>query len=369
MSYSTASLPDSIASSTQTLELDSLRAHHTQALVNIVSSCLYPTPIDAAALKRSLAELRRHLESPLSCAQSHPATETNAVEVIEHIMLCWVCARAAQADAQNYSMKRIVKTNDGRFDKYADLPEQIISEVIQCTSYLATMSVGIAAVAKTSLPTSLALLLSFSHCPTVLTYAFRTLTKLCTKHSVKRAKADGRWESEMGIYSVLDAFTSAQSALGLRNRFDSLAQAAFTLAADTVTHLAAISNQTPRPPSPPQSESGTFSTSQTSSENVFGLSPSFFPSMKLPRVRVEERALISALSLVNALIGAHDTVEARLRMRRELLDTPLYQCMKLLEEPEFEPTLACYEARRFRRAYASDIKACDPQEPATATSS
>ncbi|KAJ2908171.1 hypothetical protein GGI21_003153 [Coemansia aciculifera] len=354
MSFSTASLSESIASSTLTLELDSLRAHHTQALVNIVSSCLYPTPIDAAALKRSLIELRRHLESPLSCAQSHPATETNAVEIIEHIMLCWVCARAGQADAQNYSTKAIVKTKDGRFDKYADLPEHIISEVIQCTSYLATMSVGIAAVAKTSLPTSLSLLLGFSTCPTVLTYAFRTLTKLCTKHSVKRVKADGRWEPEMGIYSVLDAFTSAQSALGLRNRFDSLAQAAFTFAADTVTHLAAASSSEP---------TQSLNDSQTSSEKRFGLSPSFFPSMKLPRVRVEERALISALSLVNALIDAHDTVEARLRMRRELLDTPLYQCMKLLEEPEFEPTLAYYEARRFRRAYASDIKDCDPQTP------
>ncbi|KAJ2057402.1 hypothetical protein GGI17_005655 [Coemansia sp. S146] len=357
MSYSTASLTDSIASSTQTLKLDSLRAHHTQALVNIVSSCLYPTPIDAVALKRSLVELRRHLESPLSCAQSHPATETNAVEIIEHIMLCWVCARAAQADAQNYSMKNIVKTSDGRFDKYADLPEQIISEAIQCTSYLATMSVGIAAVAKTSLPTSLSLALGFSHCPMVLTYTFRTLTKLCTKHSVKRAKADGRWESEMGIYSVLDAFTSAQSALGLRNRFDSLAHAAFSFATDSLTHLAA---------DPPHSDSDSICTDTTREEKRFDLS--LFPSVKLPSVRVEERALISALSLVNALINAHDTVEARLRMRRELLDTPLYQCMKLLEVPEFEPTLAYYEARRFRRAYASDIKACDPQTSSTIAS-
>ncbi|KAJ2742901.1 hypothetical protein GGI20_004142 [Coemansia sp. BCRC 34301] len=366
MSYSTASLSDSIASSAQTLELDSLRAHHTQALVNIVSSCLYPTPIDVSALKQSLVELRRHLESPLSCAQSHPATETNAVEIIEHIMLCWVCARAAQADAQNYSMKSTIKTSDGRFDKYADLPEPIISEVIQCTSYLATMSVGIAAVAKTSLPTSISLSLGFSHCPTVLTYAFRTLTKLCTKHSVKRAKADGRWESEMGIYSVLDAFTSAQSALGLRNRFDSLAQAAFTFAADAVTRLAANSGQS-QSPSPPQSEYGFFGTGQASFEKRFGHSTSFFPSMRLSGVRMEERALISAVSLVNALIDAHDSVEARLRMRRELLDTPLYQCMKLLEEPEFESTLAHYEARRFRRAYAADIKACDPQTPSAVT--
>ncbi|KAJ2790581.1 hypothetical protein GGI18_001707 [Coemansia linderi] len=349
MSYSSASLTESIASSTQTLELDSLRAHHTQALVNIVSSCLYPTPIDAAALKRSLTELRRHLESPLSCAQSHPATETNAVEIIEHIILCWVCARASQADAQNYSMKHIVNTNDGRFDKYADIPEQTISEAIQCTSYLATMSVGIAAVAKTSLPTSISLLLGFSSCPVVLTYAFRTLTKLCSKHSVKRAKADGRWESETGIYSVLDAFTSAQSALGLRNRFDSLAHAAFVFVTDSLTHL---------------NDSSLYDSDRTD-QTIEKLGLASLPSTKLPTVRVEERALISALSLVNALINAHDTVEDRLRMRRELLDTPLYQCLKLLEVPEMEPTLAYYEARRFRRAYASDIRDFDPQTPPT----
>ncbi|KAJ2464475.1 hypothetical protein GGI02_004982, partial [Coemansia sp. RSA 2322] len=145
MSYSVASLTDSIASSTQTLELDSLQAHHTQALVNIVSSCLYSTPIDATALKRSLVELRRHLESPRSFMYSHPAIETSAVKVIEHIMLCWVCARAAQADAQNYRMESMVKTIDGRFDKYADLPKHIIYEAIQCASYLATMSAGTAA--------------------------------------------------------------------------------------------------------------------------------------------------------------------------------------------------------------------------------
>ncbi|KAJ2817507.1 hypothetical protein FBU31_006203 [Coemansia sp. 'formosensis'] len=219
------------------------------------------------------------------------------------------------------------------------------------------MGVGIAAVAKTSLPTSLSLLLGFSHCPVVLTYAFRTLTKLCTKHSVKRAKADGRWESEMGIYSVLDAFTSAQSALGLRNRFDSLAHAAFAFAAGAVTHLATDS---------PPGDSDSVCSDQTREEKRFDRT--IFPSIKLATVRVEERALISAISLVNALINAHDTVEARLRMRRELLDTPLYQCMKLLEVPEFEPTLVYYEARRFRRAYASDIKACDPQTFSTVAS-
>ncbi|KAJ2005179.1 hypothetical protein GGI04_002348 [Coemansia thaxteri] len=363
MSYSVASLTDSIASSTQTLELDSLQAHHTQALVNIVSSCLYSTPIDATALKRSLVELRRHLESPRSFMYSHPAIETSAVKVIEHIMLCWVCARAAQADAQNYRMESMVKTIDGRFDKYADLPKHIIYEAIQCASYLATMSAGTAAVAKTSLPTSLSLTLGFSDDPVVLTYAFRTLTKLCTKHSVKRAKADGRWESEMGVYAVLDAFTSAQTALGLRNRFDALANAAFTFAADSAAHLTSTPEQA-RTPILSQHECSSVA-SDSSSRRSSCQSLSFHHAGSIPSVRPEERALVSALSLVNALISAHDKAEARLRMRRELLDTSLYQCIKLLEEPEFEPTMSSYEARRFRRAYASDIEACDPQISAT----
>ncbi|KAJ2856998.1 hypothetical protein FB639_006041, partial [Coemansia asiatica] len=201
MSYSSLSSTNSSNSSTSTLYLDSLRTHHTQALVNIVSSNLHCTPINAEALLTSLIELRRHLESPLSCAHSHPATETNAAEVLEHILLCWVCARAAQTDAQNHDVNKAVQTIDQNFDKYAEIPVAAISEAIQCTSYLATMSVGIAAVAKTSIPASLALTLGFvdDHC--TLTNAFRALTKLCTKHSVKRPMAGARWESDTGIYA------------------------------------------------------------------------------------------------------------------------------------------------------------------------
>ncbi|KAJ2361639.1 hypothetical protein H4S01_005177, partial [Coemansia sp. RSA 2610] len=125
MSYSTLGGSQSTISSDNVPGgLDKLRIHHTQALVNAVSAALYPDAIDTAQLYGALVELRRHLESPLAAMHAHPVTETNAAEVAEHILLCWVCARASQADAQNYSLETIVETVDRRFDKYAGIPEQ-----------------------------------------------------------------------------------------------------------------------------------------------------------------------------------------------------------------------------------------------------
>ncbi|KAJ2377135.1 hypothetical protein IW150_001561 [Coemansia sp. RSA 2607] len=337
------------------LYLDNLQTHHTQALVNITSSYLHQDPIDTPALTKSLIELRRHLESPLRCTHRHPATETNAVEVLEHILLCWVCARAAQTDAQNYSVDKTVSTADGLYDKYAKIQICAVSEVVQCTSYLATASVGIAAVAKTSIPSSLTLSLGFVDDHNMLTNTFRALTKLCTKHSVRRPKAGGRWESETGIYSVLDAFTRAKSALGLRNRFDTLANAAFAFVIEmepTINRL----------PSPSLSESNRSIGSLRSTSSLSTYSQSSYLSYQPGSLA--ERVVTSALVLVNALVEAHANSEARLRLRKELLDTALYKCMKLLEEPEFEHTRAFRETRVFRRAYACDIKECDPQTSA-----
>ncbi|KAJ1890304.1 hypothetical protein LPJ66_007565 [Kickxella alabastrina] len=362
MSYSTVSLAGSMTSSTPTLHLDRLRAHHTQALVNIVSNMLYPATIDTHALTKSLVNLRRHLESPLSCAHSHPATDTNAAEVLEHILLCWVCSLASQTDAQNYNFESIVATADGLFDKYAVIPALAVSEAIQCTSYLATMSVGIAAVAKTSIPASLALVLGFAEDHGTFTNAFRALTKLCTKHSVRRAKAGGRWESDNGIYAVMDAFTRAKSALGLRNRFDSMANAAFIFASEMASTGAYMPS-----PSSPSSEyhRSTTSLSNASSQGSMGSMSSLGSldrSSQMFGVHAE-RVVTSALALVNALIDAHGDVGSRLRLREELLDTALYKCLKLVEEPEFEHTRAYVELRRFGRAYSSDINECDPLAP------
>ncbi|KAJ2513503.1 hypothetical protein H4217_006309, partial [Coemansia sp. RSA 1939] len=228
---STPSRCMSSVSSVSTLLLDNLQTHHTQALVNIVSSTLYSTPIDVPALDLALKDLRRHLESPQSYANAHPAAKTNAIEVLEHIVVCWVCAQASQADAQNYNIESVVNTNDGLFDKYAQISEGTAMEAVYCISYLATMSIGTAAVARSSIPTSLVLAIGFAQDKAMLTSVFRTLTKLCTKHSVRRAKADGRWESETGIYAVIDAFTRAKKALFLRNRFDTLGNAAFLFVA------------------------------------------------------------------------------------------------------------------------------------------
>ncbi|KAJ1828550.1 hypothetical protein LPJ56_001047 [Coemansia sp. RSA 2599] len=355
MSYSSLSCTNSSNSSTSTLYLDSLRAHHTQALVNVVSSNLHNTPIDAEALLLSLIELRRHLESPLSCTHSHPATETNAAEVLEHILLCWVCARAAQTDVQNYDVNKAVPTTDRIYDKYAEIPVAAISEAIQCTSYLATMSVGIAAVAKTSIPASLTLTLGFVDDHHTLTNALRALTKLCTKHSVKRPIAGSRWQSDTGIYAVIDAFSRAQSALGLRNRFDTLANAAFAYTTELITAdapflSASISSVT----SPSMS-------SISSQSTVDSLDSSYILQEKRQRGIWAERLVASAMALVNALVDAHATVDARLRLRKELLDTALYKCIKLLEQPEFELSRAFKETRRFRRAYATDIRECDPK--------
>ncbi|KAJ2225649.1 hypothetical protein H4R99_007146 [Coemansia sp. RSA 1722] len=353
MVYSSLSSTNSSNSSTSTLYLDSLRTHHTQALVNVVSSNLHPTPINANALLTSLIELRRHLESPLSCAHSHPATETNAAEVLEHILLCWVCARAAQTDVQNYDIEKTVPTADRAYDKYAEIPVTAISEAIQCTSYLATMSVGIAAVAKTSIPASLTLALGFVDDHSTLTNAFRALTKLCTKHSVKRPIAGARWESDTGIYSVVDAFSRAQSALGLRNRFDTLANAAFSYTSELVTADILL-------PASVSTTSASIS-SMSSRSTLDSLDSVCLSQESRQRGIWAERLVTSALGLVNALVGAHTAVDARLRLRKELLDTALYKCFKLLEQPEFELSRAFKETRRFRRAYAADIRQCDPQ--------
>ncbi|KAJ2080613.1 hypothetical protein H4R24_002934 [Coemansia sp. RSA 988] len=331
MSYTSINDSNSTTSSSKMLHLDSLRVHHTQALVNVVSNALYPDQLDTQQLMKALFELRRHLESPLGCIQSHPATETNAAEVIEHILLCWVCARAAQADAQNYDIRGVVETPDKLFDKYAHVPAEVVSEAIQCISYLTTMSVGVAIVAKTSIPVSIVLLLNFTEDYGTYTNAFRALTKLCTKHSVKRAQADGRWESETGLYAILEAFSRAQTALRLRNRFDLVANAAYSAATE-------MSNDVDLLPSPPSGNGR--------SSNI-GICDA-------------ERVIVSALSFVNALVDAHTNVEDRLRIRKEVLDTPLYLTMKLLEEVEFDSSRAVTETRRFRRAYTDDIKACDP---------
>ncbi|KAJ1838153.1 hypothetical protein LPJ70_005578 [Coemansia sp. RSA 2708] len=336
MSYSTLGGSQSTISSDNVPGgLDKLRMHHTQALVNAVSAALYPDAIDTAQLYGALVELRRHLESPLAAMHAHPVTETNAAEVAEHILLCWVCARASQADAQNYSLETIVETVDRRFDKYAGIPEQSVSETIQCVSYLATMGVGVAAVAQTSIPASLVLLLSFAECPDVYTSAFRTLAKLCTKHSVRRAQADGRWESESGRHAVLDAFTRAQTALRLRNRFDSVATCLFALVSELASaHYA-------------------YKLTPQSTKAADGSTPQ--------RVDRAERAVTSALAFTNALVEAHSSADGRLRMRQELLDTALHRSLTLLDGPEFESSRIRMEIRRFRRAYADDIRARDPQ--------
>ncbi|PIA15278.1 hypothetical protein COEREDRAFT_9656 [Coemansia reversa NRRL 1564] len=333
MSYSPIDDSVSTVSSSKILLLDSLRVHHTQALVNVVSSTLYPDLLDTRQLMKALFELRRHLESPLGYIQSHPATETNAAEVIEHILLYWVCAHAAQVDAQNYNIKGVVETPDKRFDKYAHIPAEVISEAIQCISYLTTMSVGVAIVAKTSIPVSIVLLLNFTENYGTYTNAFRALTKLCTKHSVKRAQADGRWESETGLYAILEAFTRAQTAFRLRNRFDLVANAAYSVASEMAN------------------SAGLSISSSSSSDNG---------PAKYIGGSAAERVVVSALLFVNALVDAHKDVEDRLRIRNEILDTPLYQTMKLLEETEFDSSRAFTETRRFRRAYTDDIKACDP---------
>ncbi|KAI9503819.1 hypothetical protein BX070DRAFT_252402 [Coemansia spiralis] len=339
-----------ISSSSPTLLLDNLRTHHTQALVNVVSSTLYPTPVDVAALMAALTELRRHFESPLSYINAHPAAKTNAIEVLEHILICWVCARASQADAQNYSLESFVATADGRFDKYAVIPVDAAAETVQCISYLATMSVGIAAVARTSIPASLVLAISFADDRKTQTAIFRTLTKLCTKHSVRRVKAGGQWESDAGIYGVMDAFSRTKTALRLRNRFDALGNAAFTFVSD----IASTGQSPARLPTPPLSESS-HNTGCSESQSCFTPTDSSH--------QLSDRAATSALAFVNAVVDAHSTVEARLRVRKELLDTPLYQCFKLLEEPELAMTRAYQETRRFRRAYGNDIKTCNPQVP------
>ncbi|KAJ2720322.1 hypothetical protein GGI07_004661 [Coemansia sp. Benny D115] len=353
MSYSTLSLTDSTVSSTPTLRLDSLQTHHTQALVNVVSSSLYDTPLPTHTLASALFELRRHLESPLSFAHSHPATETNAAQVLEHILLCWVCARAAQADMQNYAPQKTIPTADALFDKYADISADAVSEAIQCTSYLATMGPGIGAVARTSIPASLVLVLGFSDTHGVLTSALRTLTKLCTKHSIKRARAGARWEAETGLYAVMDAFTRGKEALQLRCRFDTLANTAFQY----VSEVAAAPRQKTTALRPQSSLSSLDNYSRCIS------AASSYVSFTHESVQVvqAERVVASALALVNALIEAHSERESRLRLRKELLDTALYKCIKILEEPELDDTRAYEEARKFRRAYARDIKDCDTQ--------
>ncbi|KAJ2798541.1 hypothetical protein H4R20_004783, partial [Coemansia guatemalensis] len=122
------------------------------------------------------------------------------------------------------------------------------------------------------------------------------------------------------------------TALRLRNRFDSVANAAYS-AASEMSNDAGLST-------PPSSDNGRSSSIKS---------------------RAAERVVVSALSFVNALVEAHTNAEDRLRIRKEILDTPLYQTMKLLEEAEFDSSRAFTETRRFRRAYTDDIKACDPQ--------
>ncbi|KAJ2777038.1 hypothetical protein H4R18_005354 [Coemansia javaensis] len=324
----------SAGDSSQALPLDSLRVHHTQALVNIVDRALDPDPIDAARLGAALVELRRHLESPRSSAHGHPATETSAAAVAERLLLCWVCARAAQADAHNYDMNRVVETADRQLDRFAAIPEAVVSEAIQCVSYLATMGVGAAAVARTSIPVSLVLALALTGSAGVHTCALRALTKLCTKHSVRRVRAGARWEAETGLHAVLDALARAQAALGLRSRFDPVANQAHSFAAEVA---AAAALPTPPPQPQPQPQPG--------------------PE---PRAAAE-RAVASALAFVNALVDAHPTAPERLRVRKDLLDTPLCDAMQMLDGPSVDCPRAAAEMRHFRRAYRDDIRACDPQ--------
>ncbi|KAJ1906091.1 hypothetical protein LPJ81_001545 [Coemansia sp. IMI 209127] len=353
---STPSRCGSSVSLEPTLLLDNLRTHHTQALVNVVSSTLYATPINVPALDAALKELRRHLESPLSYVNAHPAAKTNATEVLEHIVVCWVCAQASQADAQNYSLATVVETSDGRFDKYAKVPENTAMEAIQCISYLATMSVGTAAVARTSIPTSLVLAIGFTQSQAMLTAVFRTLTKLCTKHSVRRAKADGRWESDAGIYAVMDAFSRAMDALGLRNHFDTLGNAAFAFASE----FACVSFPPQHPHSPFKENSHNKSDLQAEETSRVQ-----HRAIKMSRGQgtLSDRTVACALALVNAIVEAHGTAEERLRVRKDMLDTPLYKCLKLLEEPELACSKAQHEARRFRRAYGADIRIHNPEMP------
>ncbi|KAJ2557005.1 hypothetical protein GGH12_006256, partial [Coemansia sp. RSA 1822] len=169
------------------------------------------------------------------------------------------------------------------------------------------MGVGVMAVAETSIPASLVLLLSFSDSPCMYTHVFCLLTKLCAKHSVRRAIADSRWESEIGFYAILNGFTRAQTALRLRNRFDSVANCLFALVSDLACKLMAH-------------------------EAIAGKSTAI-------SVDHMEKAVINGLAFVNAFIEAHSSAIDRLRVRSELLDTALYQSMKLLEAPEFEQSM------------------------------
>ncbi|KAJ1740051.1 hypothetical protein LPJ68_004125 [Coemansia sp. RSA 1086] len=318
--------------------------HLTQALINVVSNVLHADTIDTIQLINALVELRRHLESPHSSFMHvHPATETNIVEVIERILLCWVCARASQTDAQNYRFEKIVETKDKRFDKYAGIPEQAICETVQCISYLATASAGVAAVSQSSIATSLALLIAFTDNLNIITYTLRALTKLCTKHSVKRAKADGRWESKTGMHAVLHALTCAQTALRLRNRFDTISNCLFLL----VSELAASLH---------------YKSSELSSHNRSFESPTPFASKSgstPTTVNLMKRTIKSLLNFFNTLIEAHTGLEDRLRIRKEMLDTALYLSIKLLEELEHGSDLS-YEIKRFRRSYIDDIESYEP---------
>ncbi|KAJ1662296.1 hypothetical protein IW140_005998 [Coemansia sp. RSA 1813] len=351
----TPSRCDSSVSSTPTLHLDNLRTHHTQALVNVVSSTLYSTPIDVPALELALKALRRHLESPQNYTNAHPAAKTNAIEVLEHIVVCWVCAQASQADAQNYSLASVVETDDGQFDKYAEIPEKTAMEAVQCVSYLVTMSVGTAAVARTSIPTSLVLSICFIHNPTMLTAVFRTLTKLCTKHSVRRAKADGRWESETGIYAVMDAFSRAMDALTLRNRFDTLGNSAFAFASDFAC-LEFPQHQQQAPLRENSHKEGDPRVETVSIQNRA-------KNHSNDQAALSDRTVACALALANAIVEAHGAADERLRVRKELLDTPLYRCLKLLEEPELAGSKAHHEAKRFRHTYGEDIRLHNPAMP------
>ncbi|KAJ2173053.1 hypothetical protein GGH16_002028 [Coemansia sp. RSA 560] len=243
------------------------------------------------------------------------------------ILLCWVCARASQADAQNYRVETAVETGDKRFDKYAGISEQIISEAILCILCLSTVGVGVAAVAETSIPASLVLLLSFSDSSCMHTHVFCLLRKLCAKHSVRRAMADSRWKSETGFYAILNGFTRAQTALRLRNRFDSVANCLFALVSDMAYKL-------------------------MPHEAIEGRSTAISGDHM-------EKAVVSGLAFVNAFIEAHSSATDRLRVRNEFLDTALYQSMKLLEAPEFEHSMVNSETRRFRRAYSNDISMCN----------
>ncbi|KAJ2771267.1 hypothetical protein IWQ57_002292 [Coemansia nantahalensis] len=325
------------------LPLDSLRVHHTQALVNIVDSALQPDPLDAARLLSSLAGLRRHLESPRSCMHGHPATETSAVAVAERVLFCWVCARAGQADAQAYGGRDPGMVVDSRFGRYADVSEEAVSETIQSISYMATMGVGAAAVAQTSIPISLVLVLGFTDSAEVHTCALRALTKLCTKHSIRRARAGARWKTETGLYAVLDALSRAQAALGLRNRFDAVANGTHSFA---VAIAATASLPTP-PPSAQEVDPGTCHIGSRCASTVPAAAPA------------AERPVASALAFVNALVDAHATADERLRIRKELLDTPLCEAMRLVEDLAAECPRAVAETRRFRRAYSHDIHSCD----------